>query len=312
MRTPLAVAAGALAGVLPGFTFAQQVSIDFDELPSGTTVAGQYAGQGVTFGAASGYVNMTWDALELASSPNNYLCTAESAGGFVCNQGTVLVFPTPVRNLSLVAVGDVCDGISAIARVTHEGGIDEVELLTDGELDSTHPIDLSDFDQVTKLELTDFGEGCGLGWDDFQFDLIPVAKIESMQSCVVNHGVLASSEGLPAVGSVFKLQMDQAQAIGAKAYLPISVAPDPGWPSCGTATPAGELLISVAGPGPVMVAGGGVFWDGAPVEFSLYLPEDPTLIGASLYAQGLFVDVTGAAPAEPLRLTGGLILEIGE
>jgi len=69
--------------------------------------------------------------------------------------------------------------------------------------------------------------------------------------------------------------------------------------------PGGELLIDFAAPNPLAVLAAGA-WGGAPVSASVTVA--PPLFGAELFAQGLFVDLTGP---ELLRLSGALRLGIG-
>ena len=93
----------------------------------------------------------------------------------------------------------------------------------------------------------------------------------------------------------------------------MSLDPVAGWPPCGVPLPgAGELLLSATAPNPILVFGGGTGWSGAPLSFLFPVPVDLTLIGLSVYAQGAWIDFAGAVPAEPVRLTGGLQITIGQ
>ncbi|MEM7309692.1 MAG: hypothetical protein AAF682_23655 [Planctomycetota bacterium] len=145
------------------------------------------------------------------------------------------------------------------------------------------------------------------------FELKPPPAVKPMSNCGGNLGTLAHVSGEPTLGSILSVEMDAAQALGAIGYLAVAIQPVAGWPPCGvTLPPAGELLISAAAPNPVLVFGGGTGWSGAPLPFVFPVPVDLTLIGVSVYTQGAWVDVAGAAPSEPLRLTGGLELTIGQ
>jgi hypothetical protein len=121
--------------------------------------------------------------------------------------------------------------------------------------------------------------------------------------CGVNPpGSLLELSGRPAVGETWTLGVENplgTQAPGSLAVLAVSIAPDPSYP-CGTVLPgfgmaspaaAGELLISVMAPNPVIFLGP-LPWAGlgAPAPFALAVPSDPVLAGIPMYAQGALVD----------------------
>ncbi len=69
----------------------------------------------------------------------------------------------------------------------------------------------------------------------------------------------------------------------------------------------GELLLDTAQPNVGLYAGA---WLGAPVALPYAAPTTPSLLGQSLFAQGLLVDLAPAAPV-PFALTNGLRLQLG-
>ena len=79
----------------------------------------------------------------------------------------------------------------------------------------------------------------------------------------------------------------------------------PGW---GLASPgaAGELLVDLLPPNPLLVKNGGV-WTGTPLGIPLKIPQSAGLIGKSFYSQGLFIDFF----AGKFGLTGGVELLVG-
>ncbi len=147
---------------------------------------------------------------------------------------------------------------------------------------------------------------------EYAFCITPWSGVLTMDECVGSAGTLEYGQGVPSTGGVFSLEMDDGQVAGVTAFLPFSFAAAPGWPPCGLSVPGlGELLLDPA-MSPVLVLGGAVTWNGTdPIEIFTGVPVDPTLIGTSLFAQGLFADLAGAAPGEPFRLTGGVEILFG-
>jgi len=146
---------------------------------------------------------------------------------------------------------------------------------------------------------------------DLQFDAgealwhLELASAEPLVGCGTNLATLEVAGPPPAIGADVELVLDAAQAPLALGFVAISLDAAPGWPPCGVAVPGGELLIDFAAPNPLAVLAAGA-WGGAPVSASVTVA--PPLFGAELFAQGLFVDLTGP---EPLRLSGALRLGIG-
>ena len=73
---------------------------------------------------------------------------------------------------------------------------------------------------------------------------------------------------------------------------------------------AGELLVSVAPPPFLVLAEAPWVGPGAPAPIALPIPVDPTILGASFYAQGLLVDTSPGATV-PFGLTDAVELRVG-
>ena len=132
--------------------------------------------------------------------------------------------------------------------------------------------------------------------------------VVSHPGCFANAGTLGLEGTSPGIGDTLNFQLDNAQAPSATA-LAFSLTPIAGFPPCGIPVPGiGEVLIDITPPNPFLILNG-LPWGGAPVSILLGMPDDPALIGATLWAQGLFVDLF--AGPEPLRLTNMLQVTLG-
>jgi hypothetical protein len=143
--------------------------------------------------------------------------------------------------------------------------------------------------------------------------MMDLGVLAPMDGCSGNQGKLSSAAGLPLVGTVLEFQMDDGQAPGVIPLLAISTAPTPGWDAtgCGLVLPFGELLIDINGAsGNPVITTFGPTWGGAPVSFFVSIPDDPALIGASLYTQGLFWDLGDLLPEDNLMLTNAMVLQL--
>lgn len=126
--------------------------------------------------------------------------------------------------------------------------------------------------------------------------------------------------GRPAVGTTMTFGVTNplgTQAPGSTAAMIYSLQPAPGFP-CGTPVPGlgmsgsgapGELLLDATAPLAAQVSGP---WNGPsqPVFFQLRTPDDPSLLGARLYAQGALFDPIPGNQL-PLGLTTGVELVVG-
>jgi len=144
------------------------------------------------------------------------------------------------------------------------------------------------------------------------FVLRPGGGALAIPGCVPNAGLLSASQP-PSLGDTFSAEMDSAQASGALAVLFVSTKPVAAPAPCGLALAGlGEVLIDFVAPNPILTRLGAS--PSGPVPTSVHIglvPESPSLFGASVYAQGVWIDLAGAAPGEFLRLTNALKLSIG-
>lgn len=145
------------------------------------------------------------------------------------------------------------------------------------------------------------------------FRVRPNGGVEDIPGCAGNGGLLHMPIA-PKLGASFSGHMLQAPAEGVHGFLFLSTGPATVGSPCGTVVPGiGEVLIDLAPPNPLSTTAG--FWPalGGQTIFLLGpVPSDPSFFGATLFAQGLWLDVTGVSPAEPIRLTNGLALSIGQ
>ncbi len=134
--------------------------------------------------------------------------------------------------------------------------------------------------------------------------------VTPMQSCTLPPALLAWTGGAPKIGGALTLSLDGPQAAGVLPFLGVSTLPVPGYPPCGLSLPPfGEILIGFSVPNPVLVLAGPPS-TGAATVFLLPVPAQPSLLGASFYAQGLYADVLGLT-AEPFRLSNGMEIGVG-
>ena len=144
------------------------------------------------------------------------------------------------------------------------------------------------------------------------FRIRTTAAAIPMSDCTGNLATLSGGQG-PSVGGAAVLSMDGGQAVGVVGMVAFAAQPIAGWPPCGLVLPGvGELVIDVT-PGLPLFTVSGLFpsWLGFALPVVVPIPDQLSLLGQTVYAQGLFVDTSGVAPAEPLRLTNGVELRIG-
>ena len=124
--------------------------------------------------------------------------------------------------------------------------------------------------------------------------------------CLNPAGSLLELGGSATLGTTWTVGVDNpipgAQTAGSAAFLGVALAPAPGFP-CGLrlpgwnmdpAQPAGELLLSVAPPDPILTLGPATWGGtGTPASFPIALPPNPALVGFTIYLQGLIVDPFG-------------------
>ncbi|MEQ9624197.1 calcium-binding protein [Coleofasciculus chthonoplastes] len=154
--------------------------INFDDLSAGAVVSDQY--DGVTFSTESGYNVSTLSLAPLfnTSSPN-LIGVTNLSGNLDANQNLYLDFEQPVNNLSFRVIGDNTNGTAALITVeTADGSIETVNLVTDGNGFNPDLIDLSSFSNITRISINTITDVEGIGYDDFQYELAPVANADSV------------------------------------------------------------------------------------------------------------------------------------
>ncbi|MEQ9372439.1 MAG: Ig-like domain-containing protein [Coleofasciculus chthonoplastes F3-SA18-01] len=105
----------------------------------------------------------------------------DSGGNLDGNQNLYLDFEQPVNNLSFRVIGDNTNGTAALITVeTADGSIETVNLVTDGNFFNPDLIDLSSFSNITRISINTITDGGGIGYDDFQYELAPVANADSV------------------------------------------------------------------------------------------------------------------------------------
>jgi len=137
--------------------------------------------------------------------------------------------------------------------------------------------------------------------------LMDVGVVTRLPGCVENTGWLAHRSGLPLLGERISFEMDDGQGTGVLPILFMSTLPVIGYPPCGVQTYAGELLVDFSSAnGNPAVFQLGAPWGGAPVVQYVDIPDDPILVDATVYAQGLFWDAGDQLPEQNLLLTNAL------
>ncbi len=148
-------------------------------------------------------------------------------------------------------------------------------------------------------------------------------SVVNVYGCGLNPaGSMTVLSGAPSLGSSVTLGIDNplgTQAAGSLPFLALAFGPAPGFP-CGVPLPnfgmasagaSGELLIGVSPPNPFLTLAGPA-WTGAgsPAPLPVAIPSTATLIGVSLYGQGLLFDPSPGATVV-FGLTEGAELVVG-
>lgn len=157
-----------VAGISCASANAGLVVINFDNLPSGTTVTNQYPE--ATFSAGSG--GNTAFSFGSAHSAPNIICTPS------CIVDTYVDFTNPVKNLTFWAIEANAAGHTADFNVFVNGSFAAtVPFISSGGAPHNEFVDLSAFTNVTRLEIVNILNNPttenGIGWDTFSFEVIP-------------------------------------------------------------------------------------------------------------------------------------------
>ena len=133
------------------------------------------------------------------------------------------------------------------------------------------------------------------------------ASVVPMSGCLPNAGTLVHAGGLPVPGQGLTFILADGQPGASVALLALATAAAPGWPACGLPLgQAGELLVDPS-PGSLLPLQTTAY-TGVPAVVQVPVPALSGLAGLPVYAQAAFL---AAGTAEPLRLSGGLMLTLG-
>ncbi len=134
------------------------------------------------------------------------------------------------------------------------------------------------------------------------FENIPGAQAIPYGCGVNPPGSFTVISGAPSLGTTMTFGVNNpagTQAVGSLPFIALSLQPDPAFP-CGTVVTQfgmvenGELLIAAIPP-PFAIVGGPA-WDGvSPAPVDLPVPFDTSLLGGTIYVQGLMLDVMPGA-----------------
>lgn len=149
---------------------ASAVLIDFQGLAAGTEVTNQYPE--ATFSSAGAQLLITNQPIYVGTG-GLFICTG-LGGGIDCARDFVVVFTSPVSNVSFDSVGDdvgvggsrgkVDVFVSGVLAAT-------LDIIGDGTIFDTDPVDLTAFSNVTGIRIHDVIDAGGLGFDNFRFDV---------------------------------------------------------------------------------------------------------------------------------------------
>ena len=145
---------------------AAQTTINFNELPGGTFVAGQYPG--VTFSPEPGHLLLVYDlSFRGGSSTLNALCSFAQGR---CLGGHTIEFASAVNDVSIRAIDITGVGVSSTVSVYGANGLlgtlnltGQVNAFTQNTLD----FDFAQFANIRKLEFS--GNTTGMAWDDLTY-----------------------------------------------------------------------------------------------------------------------------------------------
>ena len=149
----------------------------------------------------------------------------------------------------------------------------------------------------------------------------PIPPTFEYYGCGINPAAsLVVTQGAPKTGTAMKIQLDNpfgTQTPGSIPRLAVATASDPAFP-CGTLIQGwgmsgigsnGELLIDATSIVAVLKAPP---WAGPgfPTTFNVPIPEDCSLVGITLFLQGVLLDPTPGAGV-PIGLTRGVKIGLG-
>ncbi|HLO87606.1 MAG TPA: PEP-CTERM sorting domain-containing protein [Nostocaceae cyanobacterium] len=158
-------------------TPAQAAVINFDSLPSETTVTNQYPE--VTFSSEPGFEVAAFPvAAFYGSSSPNVIAVRNLNGSLDANRNLFVDFSQAVNNLSFLVVGNNTNGSSALIDIfTTTGFAGQVNLVTDGNVLSPDLINLASFTNITRISINSITDVGGIGYDDFKFEVSSATSV---------------------------------------------------------------------------------------------------------------------------------------
>ncbi len=143
--------------------------VNFDELPSGTSVTDQYK-QWFTVTTVAGCELETSANYDFGQSKPNYLLTYFSCGSGATADVT-FTFRKPVRKVTFKGIGINGTKDVALMKVTHaDGSTSAVSLDGAGAPLTPLPVALPDTAPIAKLLFTNIDDAYGIGLDDLGFE----------------------------------------------------------------------------------------------------------------------------------------------
>jgi hypothetical protein len=152
----------------------KRITINFDDVPSGTTITTQYK-QHATFSSAQGCSLVTSTSAGAAASKPNYVWTYYSCSGATKGSKApyFIDFSKPVRHVAFTLVGVNSSSKVATLRLVHAQpgkGPTVSDVIGLGSYQKPVVVDLPQSADVVRVEIVDVSDAYGLGLDDVQFD----------------------------------------------------------------------------------------------------------------------------------------------
>ncbi|HEX8772278.1 MAG TPA: DUF4214 domain-containing protein [Pyrinomonadaceae bacterium] len=153
------------------------VHINFDGLANNTVVTNQYSSANVIFSTN----NISYPA----HTQNTCSCYTSSAPNFIStipstNTEVILDFIQPVNNLTFYIIGVNDYGVFAKADVYQNGSSTPQATISLSGYYNTYPFfyNFSSYTNITKLRFHSITDTAGIGFDDFDFVIPDVQKVE--------------------------------------------------------------------------------------------------------------------------------------
>ena len=125
-----------------------------------------------------------------------------------------------------------------------------------------------------------------------------------LESCRPNRGELVHSDGLVLPGRTLRFTLSATASVFSVVRLNGSLGEaTPGNP-CGIAVPFGELMLDPALRQPSLFVG---FWNNVPLDVSVTLPPDPSLVNLEYFIQGSFSSPSRVVFTNAMKLVIGAL-----